>query len=77
LSRTAPVTIAISGDPVAAGFAESFAGPGGNVTGVGLLALGRAADAAEKVGPALKIVSGPRGLDLPQTLLVRADEVIE
>jgi hypothetical protein len=72
-----PSSPAISGGPVAAGFAESFARPGVNVTGVALLVLGWAADAAEKVGPALKIISGPRGLDLPQTLLVRADEVIE
>jgi putative tryptophan/tyrosine transport system substrate-binding protein len=33
-TRTIPIVMAATGDPVAAGLAESFARPGGNVTGV-------------------------------------------
>ncbi len=33
LTRTMPIVVAISGDPVRAGFVKSYARPGGNVTG--------------------------------------------
>ncbi len=39
LTPALPVVFLISGDPVDAGFAESYARPGGNATGVTLLAL--------------------------------------
>lgn len=38
-TSTIPVVFAFSGDPVQAGFAENFARPGGNLTGISFLAL--------------------------------------
>lgn len=38
-TRTVPIVMAISGDPVQAGLVASLAGPGGNVTGVTSLSL--------------------------------------
>jgi len=39
VSATAPVVFSFSGDPVAAGFANSLAQPGNNTTGISLLSL--------------------------------------
>ena len=37
-TNTIPIVMAISGDPVAAGFIESLAQPGGNITGLTTMA---------------------------------------
>jgi putative ABC transport system substrate-binding protein len=39
LSKDIPVVFGFSGDPVLAGFAQSFARPGGNLTGMSFLAM--------------------------------------
>lgn len=59
-TRTIPVVFAFSGDPVQAGFAENFARPGGNLTGLSFLALdlvGKRIELLKAVMPALKRIA--------------------
>jgi putative ABC transport system substrate-binding protein len=59
-TSTIPVVFAFSGDPVQAGFAESFARPGGNLTGLSFLALdlvGKRIELLKAVMPALKRIA--------------------
>lgn len=63
---TMPVVFAFSGDPVEAGLVNSFARPGGNFTGVSLLALqlvGKRMELLKEAMPALRrvaIVANPQ-----------------
>jgi putative ABC transport system substrate-binding protein len=43
VTRSIPIVMASSGDPVASGFVKSLARPGGNITGMSLLTAGLAA----------------------------------
>src|SRR5262249_7045889 len=64
-SRSVPVVIGFSGDPVDAGLVKSFARPGGNITGVSFLALDLAAkrvDVLKQAAPKitrLAVLSSP------------------
>jgi putative ABC transport system substrate-binding protein len=60
LSPPIPVVFVQSGDPVAAGFAESFARPGRNATGISLLALdmiGKRMESLKQIVPNLRRVA--------------------
>lgn len=59
-TTTIPVVFAFSGDPVQAGFVESFARPGGNLTGISFLALelvGKRIELLKAVMPTLKRIA--------------------
>jgi putative ABC transport system substrate-binding protein len=59
-TTTIPVVFAFSGDPVQAGFAESFARPGGNLTGLSFLALdlvGKRIELLKAVMPSLRRIA--------------------
>jgi putative tryptophan/tyrosine transport system substrate-binding protein len=60
LSPSLPVVFLISGDPVDAGFAQSYARPGGNATGVTLLALDLIAkrlEVLQKIKPRMRKIA--------------------
>lgn len=55
-----PIVFAFSGDPVQAGFVQSFASPGGNLTGISFLALdlvGKRIELLKAAMPALKRIA--------------------
>ncbi len=59
-TRTIPVVFAFSGDPVQAGFVETFARPGGNLTGLSFLALelvGKRIELLKTMLPGLKRIA--------------------
>lgn len=60
LPGTVPVVIIASGNPVDAGYAASFARPGGNITGISLLAVelvGKRIELLKEIQPRLKTVA--------------------
>lgn len=60
LPATIPAVILASGNPVDAGFVASFARPGGNVTGISLLALelvGKRIELLKEIKPGMKTVA--------------------
>ena len=59
-TKTIPVVFAFSGDPVQAGFVESFARPAGNLTGISFLALelvGKRIELLKTMLPGLKRIA--------------------
>jgi putative ABC transport system substrate-binding protein len=63
-----PIVMASTGDPIAAGFVASLARPGGNITGLSLLALGiggKRLELLKEALPALKRVGVLRKADNP------------
>jgi len=60
LTKTIPVVFGFSGDPVIAGFVQSFARPGGNLTGISFLALelvGKRIEMLKAVMPGLRRIA--------------------
>ena len=90
-TRTVPIVFVLVPDPVGAGFVESLARPGGNATGFMQFEYnlsGKWLELLKEIAPSvtraavLDLVINLKtakaiGLDLPPTLLARADEVIE
>jgi len=67
-SRTVPIVFPVMGDPIAAGFVESLARPGGNVTGFMMYEYSMAAkwlELLKEMVPALKRVGVLRNANTP------------
>jgi len=67
-TRTVPIVFPVMGDPVAAGYVESLAKPGGNVTGFMMYEYGVAAkwlELIKEMAPALKRVAVLRNATTP------------
>jgi putative ABC transport system substrate-binding protein len=74
-TRTTPIVFVVVVDPVGSGFVESFARPGGNVTGFQnyeFTMAGKWVEILTEMAPFLRRIAS-----VPPTLLARADEVIE
>jgi putative tryptophan/tyrosine transport system substrate-binding protein len=71
-TTTIPIVLGYSTDPVGNGFVASLARPGGNITGL-------SSSSDDSTPKQLELVAAvvPLGLEIPPTLLARADEVIE
>jgi putative ABC transport system substrate-binding protein len=68
ITRTVPIVFPVMGDPVAAGYVESLARPGGNVTGFMMYEYGMAAkwlELLKEIAPSLKRVAVLRNATTP------------
>jgi putative ABC transport system substrate-binding protein len=76
-TRTIPIVFATIPDPVGAGFVESLARPGGNATGFIAFEYGLSAKWLELLKQIALKTAKTLVLDVPTSLLARADEVLE
>jgi len=78
LTRSIPIVVPGSGDPLGVGWVTSLARPGGNVTGFSLFEvsiLGKTLALLKQMAPGITRVA--IGHEVPAGLVLRADKVIE